>query len=356
VPNALEDDRFHDNPFVTGELGDIRFYAGAPLNDGKGHALGTICVLDTEPRHMTKEQIESLEMLSRQVMSIFELRIKIKEQARANRLLKKISDERDRFLSNMSHEIRTPLNAIVSSVNLMKDEYDQGSIEEYIDILKFSSENLMALVNDILDINKIESSKIKLEKAPVKIKELLRSIQSTYCNRAEEKGIGLHFFIDEKVPDEVIGDSVRIAQVLNNLISNAVKFTGEGEVKVELELKKIVENKAYLRFRVSDTGDGINAETQKSLFHRFSQGDESITRKYGGSGLGLYITQGLLKLMNSEINLVSEEGKGSVFSFDLKMKVAAQKSSAKLKTEIDFGKLTGNVLLVDDNQLNLVLA
>jgi signal transduction histidine kinase/DNA-binding NarL/FixJ family response regulator len=356
VPNALEDDRFHDNPLVTDEDSHFRFYAGAPLKDPAGLPLGTLCVLDTKPRKMSGDQLESLKALSRQVISQFELRLQVRKQKEVNDLIKKAIIERERFLSNMSHEIRTPLNAIVSTVNLLKDESERGQIQEYIDILQFSSDNLMALVNDILDINKIESSKIKLEKAPVRIKELVRSLHASHSVRAEQKNIALHLYLDEKVPEVVMADSVRIAQVLNNLMSNAVKFTQEGEVKLEIEFKGIEKEKARIRFQISDTGEGMSEEQQKSLFQRFKQGDQSITRKHGGSGLGLFITKGLLKLMNAKITVRSEPGVGTAFTFDLLLPVYKELKSNSVKTEFDFGKLKGSVLLVDDNLLNQILA
>jgi signal transduction histidine kinase/CheY-like chemotaxis protein/HPt (histidine-containing phosphotransfer) domain-containing protein len=357
VENTLEDSRFKDNPLVTSDETRFRFYAGAPIVDNNGYPLGTVCVLDTKPRKLSEHQLETLQILSRQVMRQFELRVLINEQKKSNILLKKLSEDRNRFLSNMSHEIRTPLNAMVSTINLLEAENLTEEQNEYTSILKFSSENLMALVNDILDIDKVESGKIKLEKAPVKLRELLSSVQSAHSLRSEEKGVKLIVDIDENIPQMILGDSVRLAQVLNNLISNAVKFTESGYVKVTIDHLETRKEKAVIRFRVEDTGIGIDPAQVNTLFRRFNQADKSITRRFGGTGLGLAITKALVELMGSKINVYSKPGEGAEFSFKIKFPVCTEtiKSSGKESKSFDFGKLIGHVLIVDDNMLNRVL-
>lgn len=358
VPNTLEDERFSRNPLVLNNDTHFRFYAGAPLVDEDGFALGTICVLDTKPKSLTQEQIAALKALSRQVISLMKLRLQLRKEEKTIKKIKKLADERAAFLSSMSHEIRTPLNAIVNSISLMQDEPVSTQQKEYLNILQFSSSNLMALVNDVLDLNKLDAHKIKLEKAELHLKELLRSIQSAHASRAEGKGIKLFTEIDNRIPEVVIGDSVRIAQVLNNLIGNAVKFTAEGFVKVRLNLKTKTDQKVIINIQVLDTGIGISTDQQKRLFKRFNQGDESITRKFGGSGLGLFISKNLLSLMGAELKLESSPGAGSNFSFDLKLSYKSNTASGSsiLTVSREFHQMSGKVLMVDDNQLNRVLA
>ncbi len=225
---------------------------------------------------------------------------------------------KDLFLANMSHEIRTPLNGIVGFTQLLKDSELNDEQREFITVIEHSSENLLTIVNDILDLSKIKADKIELEHIAFDPIEQIESSVESYGARAAEKGIELGVYVDPEIPSQVVGDPTKISQVIVNLISNAVKFThAKGAVDVAVE--KVAESKEYvtMRFSVSDTGIGISESQRKKIFEAFSQADVSTSRKFGGTGLGLAISGKLVSLMGGELDIVSNEGEGSTFFFTL---------------------------------------
>lgn len=276
---------------------------------------------------------------------------------------KKANEERDKaerannakkeFLSVMSHEIRTPLNAIISSVNLLEKKEDKID-EELIKILKDASENLLALVSDILDFSKIESGKIKLEEKDFNLKELVERVVNVYSTQSKKRNNKLTLIIDSLNHEYFIGDYLRISQILNNLISNAIKFTENGNIYVRVKCIREEDEIYYILFEVEDTGIGISEDKIDYIFEEFTQENYSITRKYGGSGLGLSITKNLILLMNSNINVDSKLGIGSKFYFCLNFKKAniIENSQPSITTN-DISKI--KILLVEDNDINIKL-
>ncbi|WP_422359952.1 tetratricopeptide repeat protein [Reichenbachiella sp.] len=222
------------------------------------------------------------------------------------------------FLSVMSHEIRTPMNVVLGSIHILLEDKPKQNQIETLNMLKFSAENLLTLLNDILDLNKLESGKLELESAPFDINMLVRGIQDGFGEEAKKKGIELKMDVDKDIPEQLIGDPGRLSQVLNNLLSNSIKFTESGYVQLKVEALKKGRKKINLRFVVEDTGIGIEPEKQSVIFDKFIQADSETTRKHSGTGLGLSITKHILKLFGSEIKLKSTPGKGSKFSFKLK--------------------------------------
>lgn len=232
------------------------------------------------------------------------------------------SNAKSMFLANMSHEIRTPINGILGFLELLKDCDMDETAKEYFKIITSSSESLLGIINDILDFSKIESGKMDVEKVPFNIVDTLESVIDMYIARAEEKNIDLTVFTDPQIPKIVKGDSVKIRQIIANLLSNAVKFTFEGgRISVNIFLVYKENGVARIQFSVSDTGIGIKDETKQKIFSPFSQGDTSITRRFGGTGLGLSITRSMLEMMNSSLELSTEENKGSTFSFELSFEI-----------------------------------
>jgi len=267
--------------------------------------------------------------------------------------------EKSNFLSVMSHEIRTPLNAVIGLSDLLLQESPRADQETNLSTLKFSAESLLALINDILDFSKIEAGKISLESAPFDLQAMIRSIVASMDYQAEDKGIQLRCNIDERLPYRSMGDPTRLSQILNNLVSNAVKFTREGYVEVKVDILDQNENHCRLKFSVIDTGIGIASDKQNEIFRFFSQADNSVTREFGGTGLGLSITRSLLSLYDSEVNLVSEQGKGSTFTFELTLAVAEQvnnKKSVQEQADSNVSLQGLRVLLVDDNRVNILVA
>lgn len=360
VEDAQTDAMFKDNPLVFGNP-FIRFYAGVPLIAPNGHRLGALCVIDKMAGKLTEKQRKALEALSHSVVSLLRLKKNQKQLSREKRKAEEAVRAKADFLSTMSHEIRTPLNGITGIAHLLMEEDPQPHQLEYINTLRFSVNNLMSIVNDILDFSKIEAGSISFESIPYNLSELLSEIKNANLCKADDKQIRLKLMRDDDIPDWVIGDPVRLSQVLNNLVSNAIKFTHQGEVVIDLLLEKLTEKSASIRFSVRDSGIGIPKEKQGQIFHRFSQVDSSITRKFGGTGLGLAISSRLLELQGSKIELLSELGKGSEFSFTINFQLPESESIRITKkskqTPQAFEPLKGaRILLVEDNEVNILIA
>jgi len=227
------------------------------------------------------------------------------------------SQAKSYFLANMSHEIRTPMNAIIGFTHLCLQTELTPVQQDYLEKVSLSANSLLGVINDILDFSKIESGKLDIEKTPFSLEGVLKSVAAVVSIRAEEKHI--EFLIDKeyRIPQLLIGDSLRLGQVLNNLANNAVKFTEAGEIEIRIRIDSQVSDRIVLRFTVRDTGIGMTPEQLEKLFQSFSQADVSTTRKYGGTGLGLAISKRLVELMGGQITVESAPGKGSVFTFDI---------------------------------------
>ncbi len=258
------------------------------------------------------------------------------------------------FLSTMSHEIRTPINGVIGVCNILMDEDLTKKQKELVDILNFSSKHLLSLVSDILDLSKIESGNMKISKSVFDVKQACEGIVELYQSKAKEKNITVAFKPEVSFDYLVNGDKTKLFQIISNLVSNAIKFTEEGSVVLSYHIKTETEHKVQLQFRITDTGIGISRPKIQKIFESFAQANSSIPNKYGGTGLGLTISKKLLELQGSDIVVESEEGKGSVFLFDLNFeKVQATKIPASAQNKIPAKSLKElRVLIAEDFLIN----
>ncbi|MCB8977247.1 MAG: response regulator [Ardenticatenaceae bacterium] len=304
---------------------------GTPYQFGRGVQNGSIAVITdlTQQKHLE----ESLKQARDQALEASRLK----------------SD----FLANMSHEIRTPLNGVIGATELLAETALDNEQVEYVDIVKISSNMLLALINDVLDFSKISAGKINLENQPFDLHKAVEDALEIVAQKAAQKGLELAYLVSPDLPLTVIGDIVRVRQILVNLVSNAVKFTEQGEVVVSVEWAQNEASESVLHFSVRDTGIGIPEAYMPHLFDSFSQVDSSTTRVYGGTGLGLAISKKLAEYMGGTMWVESVIGQGSTFHFTIRLAAAPDNTDVFAD---DMGKLAGKrLLIVDDNETNRLI-
>lgn len=297
-------------------------------------------------------------------------------RARANDLLQKKNSElikakenaekasmaKAQFLSTITHELRTPLYAVTGLTHLLLEESPTENQKEHLNSLKFSGEYLLSLINNILDLNKLEAKKVEMLESSFNLQKRISDVLVALKNSAEDKNTTMHLEFDNEIPQKLKGDPLKISQILINLIGNSIKFTEDGDIWVRVKKQTQTGSRILLRFEIEDTGEGISKEKQKAIFENFTQGSLQINRKFGGTGLGLSIVKNLLTLMGSEIHLESDLGKGSLFYFDLKFEALepAPENKEAVNNEIPeplSNEIMANkrILVVEDNKINQMI-
>lgn len=267
-----------------------------------------------------------------------------------------LSEAKEMFLSVMSHEIRTPLNTVIGVVHLLLDNDPLPGQMDDLNMLKFSAENLLNIINDILDLTKMETGHLQLETIPFNVQDLIRDIVSSLHINVHSKGNVLDLDFDERIPQFIKGDKIRLYQILMNLLGNAIKFTSQGRIVLTVRLQEESDQQVTIYFEVKDTGIGIPREKLSAIFDPFTQATTETTRQYGGTGLGLTITQKMLQLLGSEIEVQSSVGVGTSFSFSISFNKALD-VVPEVKSIGQMALFTGKrVLIVDDNEVNILIA
>ena len=295
-------------------------------------------------------QKEELAKTNKELVETTKYAQKLREEA------EKSNEIKSKFLANMSHEIRTPMNGIIGMTELLISVNEiPGKYKEYIELVHKSANNLLTVINDILDYSKIESNQIVIEKLPIKLHDEIKEVINLLSHKANEKKLDLILEYDNKIPQYIISDPVRIKQILTNIVNNAIKFTETGYVKVIVELFEKLTDKVVIKFRVIDTGIGIKNEFFDLIFNDFSQAEDSTTRKYGGTGLGLSIAKRLSELLGGSIGIYSEVNKGSEFWFtitasifkDLNKKLPENSDTISFELKNKY-----HILIVEDDPVN----
>lgn len=339
---------------VNGKLTDVLFN-GSVYKDDEGNVLGVVIVA----RDVTEQKIVASELVEARVFA--ELATGIAEVARkkaesSTKIAVESVKAKQQFLSNMSHEIRTPMNAIIGFTKVVLKTELTPKQREYLLAIKMSGDSLIVLINDILDLAKVDAGKMHFEVAPFKMVNSIRAMLHLFDTKIQEKNLELTLDYDIQIPDVLLGDAIRLHQIILNLVSNAVKFTNEGKIMVIVKMLDNYEDHVVVEFSIEDTGIGIHEDRISEIFENFQQASSNTTRLYGGTGLGLAIVKQLVEGQHGKVNVSSELGKGSKFSFQLKFQKSIgeePEEDAILEQELSVKSLS--VLVVEDIALNQLL-
>ena len=336
-----------------------KVWMGVPLRV-EGDTIGVMCLQDyNDENKFSPEDLHVLDFIANQIAIALQRRMMLDNLILARQKAEEAAQSKQLFMSTMSHEIRTPLNEVIGITNLLLQGNPREDQMDFIKTLKFSGNHLLTLVNDVLDFNKMESGKIVFEDVRFNLGDFLDEIMRSYSYRSRAKELNFAIRKAGNLPEEVIGDSIRLNQILSNLLSNALKFTDHGSITVNIRELERSGNKSKMEFSVTDTGIGISSDKHSIIFESFTQAATDTTRNYGGTGLGLAICKKLVELQGGTITLDSEPGKGSTFRFILTFSVPEIPGSHETPPEApeSFGGLEGKKILVaEDNKINFFVA
>jgi PAS domain S-box-containing protein len=346
----------------SGDIGligtDCKVWMGVPLKV-ENNIIGVMCLQDyNDENKFSQDDLYVLDFIANQIAIAIQRRIMLDNLVVARQKAEEAAQSKQIFMSTMSHEIRTPLNEVIGITNLLLQGNPRDDQMDYIKTLRFSGNHLLTLVNDVLDYNKMESGKIVFEQVQFNLNDFLDEIMRSYSFRSKAKHLDFEIRKEGDLPAEVIGDQIRLNQILSNLLSNALKFTNQGGITVTIRQLGRNENQSRMEFTVSDTGIGISKDKHSSIFESFTQASPDTTRNYGGTGLGLAICKKLIELQGGTIEMESEPEKGSRFTFVLKFQVA-EKGSHRVENEAaeTYSGLEGKrILVAEDNKINFFVA
>ena len=347
------------------ESGDIdlvgtpcKVWMGVPLKV-ESSTIGVMCLQDYHDENkFSQDDLYVLDFIANQIAIALQRRMMLDNLITARQKAEEAAQSKQFFMSTMSHEIRTPLNEVIGITNLLLQGNPREDQMDFIKTLKFSGNHLLTLVNDVLDYNKMESGKIVFEQTQFNLGDFLDDIMRSYSFRSKAKHLTFEIRKADSLPMEVIGDPIRLNQILSNLLSNALKFTNQGSIIVNIRELKQAECKSNMEFSVTDTGIGIPKEKQSLIFDSFTQASPDTTRHYGGTGLGLAICKKLIELQGGTITISSQEGKGSTFRFTISLGIAQTGSHLKpAESAENFSGLEGKkILIAEDNKINFFVA
>ncbi len=393
LPDLTEDSRFSQNPLVT-EAPYLRFYAGAPIimhEDGKTYRLGSLCLMDMQAHHdFTDKDADILAQFAAMAADALKLQDQQRHAKHANEM-------KSEFLANMSHEIRTPMNGIIGMVEMLAETKLSAEQQEYVDNIKVSNEHLLAIINGILDLSKVESGKMTIDSIPMNISSLCNEVVSLFAVKARQRSLTLDYHYTEALSPYIKGDPVRLKQIMVNLVNNAIKFTREGG-RVSIDVKHMENNPCEDKYgnhksicshelqveqvshyntddsgsvnhqdmtlciEVTDTGVGIKPESLEAIFDAYDQANTYTHRLYGGTGLGLSVCKSLVELMGGYIEVDSAVGIGTTFTVLLPLPPIDEAHYESWQDSNDFGmtepshELIGHILLVEDDSVNAMIA
>jgi PAS domain S-box-containing protein len=335
-----------------------KIWMGVPLKMDD-EVIGAICLQDYKKVDaFNNDDLQVFEFIANQIVLTLQRRRMLDNLITARKRAEEAAFSKQQFMSTMSHEIRTPLNEVIGITNLLYQSNPREDQMEFINTLRFSANHLMTLVNDILDYNKMEAGKIVFEKTEFDLASMLEDVKRSYSHHAKEKGISFSVEKSANLPVSLIGDPVRLNQIMTNLISNAMKFTSTGGISLSAAVKEKHEHRAVLEFAVTDTGIGIAKDKLDEIFESYAQASPDTTRKYGGTGLGLAICKRLVDLQGGSLSVSSEPDKGSVFRFSIEYGLPATDARAtdKSAAETMKGLVGKKILVAEDNKINFFVA
>ncbi len=347
----------------TGQISLIgspcKIWMGVPLRM-EDEVIGAICLQDyRRVDAFSQDDLQVFEFIANQIVMTLQRRMILDNLISARKKAEEAAFSKQHFMSTMSHEIRTPLNEVIGVINLLEQTGPREDQADFINTLRFSANHLLSLVNDILDYNKMEAGKIIFEKTEFNLTELLDEVNRSNSRRAEEKGISFILEKDPDLPSTIIGDPIRLNQVLSNLMSNAMKFTEIGGVTLRAVVLEKQDNKVLIEFSVTDTGIGIAPDKQEQIFESYAQASTDTTRKYGGTGLGLAICKRLVDLQGGSISVESILGRGSTFTVSIEygLPQAPVRVTERRASDASMNKLVGKrILVAEDNKINFFVA